>query len=161
MLLASCEVGVGQFRLSLGSSGRRVVVELPNFTASVRLTPACALLPGRLREPAPLASPAVGVGHICAAVASRSPKPFPLLCFLRCTSRRTITDSGDSVRFITAASGVGHKPDAFAEMGGAEVGRREAIPFRIEPDFGQVSDHVSKAPSKQTWDVLHEDESGS
>ncbi len=36
---------------------------LPNFTASIRLTPACALLPCRFLEPLAFASPAVGVGH--------------------------------------------------------------------------------------------------
>jgi hypothetical protein len=32
-------------------------------TASVRLTPGCALEPGRLRDPLCFRSPAVGVGH--------------------------------------------------------------------------------------------------
>jgi hypothetical protein len=36
----------------------------PRTTASVKLTPACALLPFRLREPDPVESPLVGVGQL-------------------------------------------------------------------------------------------------
>ncbi len=64
---ASWVVGVGY---------RREVVEFPYFTASVRLTPACALLPGRFRLPELLASPAVGVGHkLLLAMVSRLGRP--------------------------------------------------------------------------------------
>jgi hypothetical protein len=42
-------------------------------TASVRLTPECALLSGVFREPLLLPSPAVGVGHILAAIPSGIP----------------------------------------------------------------------------------------
>lgn len=62
LLLASWVVGVGSIL--------RGVDEFPYFTASVKLTPACALLPGKLREPALFASPAVGVGHSFTAVRS-------------------------------------------------------------------------------------------
>ena len=59
------------------------------------------------------------------------------------------------------ASGVGHKPHAITEVRGTNGGRWNAIPFRVVPARGQVSENVSKAPSKQTWDVLHEDDARS
>jgi len=43
----------------------------------------------------------------------------------------------------------------------ANCGRWYAIPFRIEPERGQVSENVSKPPSKQSCDVFHDDVSGS
>jgi hypothetical protein len=43
--------------------GHRGVLEFPKRTASVKLTPECAFEPGKFRDPAPLWSPAVGVGH--------------------------------------------------------------------------------------------------
>jgi hypothetical protein len=58
------EVGPPVASLAVGVGTRRGVSLLPYFTASVRLTPAWAFEPGRLREPELLASPAVGVGHV-------------------------------------------------------------------------------------------------
>jgi hypothetical protein len=46
-------------------------------------------------------------------------------------------------------------------MHGAEVGRRKAIPACVIPEAGQVSEYVSHSPSKETRDVLHEDETRS
>ena len=42
----------------------------------------------------------------------------------------------------------------------ADSCRAEHAPFRIEPEIGQLSKYTSDIPSKQTWDVLQEDESG-
>ena len=38
---------------------------------------------------------------------------------------------------------------------------RDAIPLRIIPARGQPSEYDSKPPSKQSWYVFHDDESGS
>jgi hypothetical protein len=46
-------------------------------------------------------------------------------------------------------------------MRGADVGRSEAVPFRVIPARGQVSEYVSHPSSKEPWDVLHDDVSGS
>ncbi len=45
-------------------------------------------------------------------------------------------------------------------MGCAEVCRSEHIPFRIEPERGQVAKYSSEPPSSEHWGVLHEDEGG-
>lgn len=47
-------------------------------------------------------------------------------------------------------------------MRGAKGGRWETVPLRIEPARGQVSEYGSKVPvSKEAWNVLQQDESGS
>jgi hypothetical protein len=56
--------------------GARWETVLPLWThASVRLTPACAFEPARLRAPEDFESPAVGVGHL-RAIVSRLGEPF-------------------------------------------------------------------------------------
>ena len=58
--------------------------------------------------------------------------------------------------------GVGHKPDPISPVRGTKGTRRQTIPFRIVPALGQVSENTSHVRvSKQTWNVLHEDVSGS
>src|SRR5690348_3417609 len=47
-------------------------------------------------------------------------------------------------------------------MRGADVCRRHAIPFRVVPARGQVSEYLGHASSsKEPWDVLHERVAGS
>ena len=53
------------------------------------------------------------------------------------------------------ARGVGHDPDAFPQVGSANVCRRNNSPLRIIPERGQVAENVSKPPSKQSCDVFH------
>jgi hypothetical protein len=57
--------------------------------------------------------------------------------------------------------GVGHKNHAVPLMRRAKGCRRDAFPFRIEPERGQVPENVSEAPIKEPWDVLHDDVAGS
>ena len=57
------------------------------------------------------------------------------------------------------AFGVGHNPDPIPEVRGANVGSWYAVPFRIVPDLGQVTENASE-PSplpalEETNDVLH------
>jgi hypothetical protein len=56
---------------------------------------------------------------------------------------------------------VGHKPDAVAAVRGTNGGRGYAIPFRIVPALGKVSEYSAHSPVKQRCDVLHNDVSRS
>jgi len=63
----------------------------------------------------------------------------------------------------TPASGVGHDPDAIAEVRGTDGSSGYAVPFCVIPELGQVSKdrpHPSVS-SQEPWDVLHEDVSRS
>lgn len=46
-------------------------------------------------------------------------------------------------------------------MGGANGGSRNAVPFRVIPDLGQVSEYSSKPSTKERCDVLHDEVVGS
>jgi hypothetical protein len=46
-------------------------------------------------------------------------------------------------------------------MGGTDEHCWNAVPFRVVPEFGQVSEYVSHSASKEPWNVLHEREPGS
>jgi hypothetical protein len=59
------------------------------------------------------------------------------------------------------ARGVGNNPDPVAAVRGADGGRRYAIPLRVIPARGQVSEYVSHSANKEPWNVLHEHEPGS
>jgi hypothetical protein len=56
---------------------------------------------------------------------------------------------------------VGHNEDPIAEVRGTNGRRRYAVPFTVIPARGQVAENSSHAPSKQSWDVLHDDVAGS
>jgi hypothetical protein len=57
--------------------------------------------------------------------------------------------------------GVGNNPDPISSVRGANGGSWDAIPRRIVPERGQASENVSHPETKQAWDVLHDDETGS
>ena len=57
--------------------------------------------------------------------------------------------------------GVGHDPDAFPSVRGANGCRAEQTPFRIEPELGKVVEDVGEPESNKLGDVLQQDESGS
>src|SRR5690348_493109 len=59
--------------------------------------------------------------------------------------------------FVLLASGVGNKPDPVASVRGAKGRSRYAVPLRVIPARGQVSENSAKPPSKESWDVLHDD----
>ena len=69
------------------------------------------------------------------------------------------------VSFQSLAVGVGHDPNSVSLVWCANVGSRYAMPFRIIPDLGQVSENSAKPlsviPAKQHCDVLHERDCGS
>jgi hypothetical protein len=66
-----------------------------------------------------------------------------------------------AVEVLSVAAGVGQQEDSLPSMGRTDLRRRETVPFRIEPERGQVSENVSKSARKEPWHVLHEDVSGS
>lgn len=51
---------------------------------------------------------------------------------------------------------MGKNPDAVPPMIGANVGRSQHAPLRIEPERGQVSENSSESPRSEGWGVLHE-----
>ena len=59
------------------------------------------------------------------------------------------------------ALGVGHNPHSVAKLSGTSVGSRYAMPFRIIPERGQVSENSPNSPSKESCDVFHDDDLGS
>jgi hypothetical protein len=97
-----------------------------------------------LRRP----SVALGVGNhfmtACADSISPPPVPFPRgppLCEF--------------------ASGVGNNEDSPASMRGTKGCCRDAIPFRIVPERGQVPENSSKSPNSERIDIFHDDVSRS
>jgi hypothetical protein len=103
----------------------------------------------------------VGVGHIPRSTAFTITVsdvivwrgPPGIRCFIaRCAS---------GVLPSSWLTGVGHNEDAVAEVRGADMGRRYAIPFRIEPERGQVSENGSESERKVAWNVLQDRVSGS
>src|SRR5690606_41646964 len=59
------------------------------------------------------------------------------------------------------AVGVGNNPDAVSLVRGANGASRYAVPFRVIPALGQVSENSSEPQGKVPWDVLQEDVAGS
>jgi len=59
------------------------------------------------------------------------------------------------------ARGVGNNPEPIALVREANGASRNAVPLRIIPERGQVSENVSKPPPKQSCDVFHKHVSGS
>lgn len=59
------------------------------------------------------------------------------------------------------ATGVGHKPDTVPPVRGANGGSRNAVPLRVIPARGQVSENSPESSSKESCDVLHDDVPGS
>jgi hypothetical protein len=125
------------------------------------------LLVAPFRLPLPLASPAVGVGHICTAIVSGIHAPLPLFADTFSSSRRANHVSGLSPSCATLALGVGHPstepwligndPDSVPAVRRTNGGSWYAVPFRIKPERGQVSENSLNSPSKQSCDVLHDD----
>lgn len=91
----------------------------------------------------------------CAAAASSGTWRFPLT-----VAPFDATSSADILRPPLGTLAVGQNEHAFSSVRGADIGRSHARPFRIEPDFGQVSEYSSE-PRKEAWDVLQEHVAGS
>src|SRR5215831_11790159 len=61
----------------------------------------------------------------------------------------------------SCATGVGHNPDSVAAVRGTNGRSRYAVPFRVVPARGQVSEYPSHSSSKESCDVFHDDVAGS
>src|SRR6185312_4091420 len=59
------------------------------------------------------------------------------------------------------ARGVGHNPNTVTLVRRTNGGSWYAMPLRIKPERGQVSENSVKPPSKEHRDVLHDDVEGS
>lgn len=102
------------------------------LTASVKEIPGWAFDAAVLRLPAALPSPAVGVGQ-----------------------------SFRSMPFLPPSDvGVGNNPDPVAAMRGAQVGSRYAVPLRVIPDRGQVTQDDGESAASEDGDVLDNHEAG-
>jgi len=72
-----------------------------------------------------------------------------------------LCESFAQLPFASIAWGVGNNPNAVSSVRGANGGSWYSVPLRIIPERGKVSENSAKPPSKQSCDVLHDDESGS
>src|SRR5260221_6851879 len=75
--------------------------------------------------------------------------------------RRASFFSRSPVRPNSTLSVVGHDPDSVSPVRRANVGSRYAMPFRVIPDLGHVSEYCCQPSTKQRCDVLHDDVAGS
>lgn len=57
----------------------------------------------------------------------------------------------------SVALGVGNDPDAISAVRGTNGGSWYAVPFRIKPERGQLSENNVQPSTKQACDVLHDD----
>lgn len=67
----------------------------------------------------------------------------------------------DGADWFAFAVGVCNNEDAVTEVRGADGCRWDAVPFRVEPDLGQVPEYSSKPERKVACDVLQDRVSGS
>jgi hypothetical protein len=88
------------------------------------------------RPPPRSASPRVGVGH-CSASFTARPSSFP-------------DGPGRRGPGWQIPCGVGHKPDSIPPVRGASGRSRYAVPLRVIPARGQVSENTSESPTKES-----------
>jgi hypothetical protein len=67
----------------------------------------------------------------------------------------------DGERWFALAVRVGKYPDAIPFVVGTKGSSRKAIPLRVIPERGQVSENVAHPETKQPWRVLHDRVAGS
>lgn len=122
----------------------------------------------------PLCIDDVGVGHFFAAAGnpflgfSRSKLPLFCASFARGVgqigfrkSRGERPAERSAIAFVLLASGVGNNPDPVSPVRGTNGARRYAMPFRIIPDRGQVSEYRVQPSTKQSCHVLQHGPDGS
>jgi hypothetical protein len=59
------------------------------------------------------------------------------------------------------AAGVGNDKDAITSVRGADGGSGNAIPLRVIPARGQLTEYPPESANKESCDVLHDDDTGS
>jgi hypothetical protein len=102
-------------------------------------------------------STARGVGHIFATASNPTCTFLPL--WYAVAPRQSVTCATDLPPFGTL--GVGHQPEPVTSVRGANGGSGYAIPLRVIPARGQVSENSPESSSKESCDVLHDDVAGS
>lgn len=99
-----------------------------------------------------------GVGHICVAIVSGVPCPFPLMPFALFLPLRASHDSALSPSFTRLAAGVGQHEEALAAMGRSHIGSANKTPLRIEPRVSEPRQDFIEAETEMPSDVFQEDE---
>jgi len=67
-----------------------------------------------------------------------------------------------SLRTLIVAVGVpSHKPESISLVRRPDIGSSQHCPSAVIPERGQITKDNSESPSKQSWAVFHEDETGS
>jgi hypothetical protein len=112
-----------------------------------------------------------GVGHVLASAdrIGRSLAPAEAVRFVRVSLTLSFDVGVGQSRteyaaapeeWLSTAVAVGQYEEAFPEMGCPDLGCREHVPLRIEPERGQVPENLAEPPAavdrKETWDVLQE-----
>jgi hypothetical protein len=105
-------------------------------------------------------SDAVGVGIECVGFATM-PSASALLGSGARKFCGDLPPERIAVALVFDASGVGNNPEPVAPVRGANGGSGYAVPPRIVPERGQVSENVSKSSTKERCDVFHDDVAGS
>jgi hypothetical protein len=85
-----------------------------------------------------MASFALGVGILCKKLRGERPA------------------ERSAMAFVLLNSGVGNNPYAVSSVRGTNGARRYAMPFRIKPDLGHVSENGSQPSTKQRCHVLQQ-----
>jgi hypothetical protein len=65
---------------------------------------------------------------------------------------------GNQLPGLALAVGVCNNENPVTEVRGTDGGCGYAVPFRIEPELGQVAEYSSEAQGKVPWDVLQDRE---
>jgi hypothetical protein len=109
----------------------------------------------------PFQSLAVGVGHVrrcVTAVASVIDRfaPDGLVPPNTFDTRPPVESEDSGVGHIPVLAIVSNHEDPVAEVRGTDGRCRDAVPFRVVPELGQVSEYSSEAQGKVAWHVLQQ-----
>lgn len=85
-------------------------------------------------------------------------RAVPCTQCLRWKVVQRLRESFAQLPLASMAWGVGNNPDAVSLVWGSNGGRRYNVPLSIIPERGKVSQNSSSSPSKQSCDVLHDDD---
>jgi hypothetical protein len=103
----------------------------------------------------------IGVGNATPGGINRTSMASPICRFVAFEIRRRMAGTDAVCLSASFAIGVGHNPYPIPMMLGTNGRCRDAMPFRIEPERGQVSKNSSEPPRKEPWSVLHDNDTGS
>ncbi len=112
-----------------------------------------------LNSSVPFASLAVGVGHLLTAASNPTWHFVPSGLYAVALVDHVLPAGGCLLPY--AALGVGQNEDAVPLVRGANGGSWYAVPLRVIPALGQVSENSSEPQGKVPWDVFQQDVAGS